>query len=142
MPEKSIKKSRELMKQIGKIFLYQGKPHILRHAAWYYFGMIKLTENWQTKDKIDTHMSQIKPYNSGHDNLIKRGYVCTCDINGDILYYCRDKHLITLNIINNTFISNLPLTYQMTRLIYNYQKEIKSGYINIKYLSYCDRVYI
>lgn len=127
--KKLVDKVYYYQKRRGNYVFYEGQIYLLISVYWHGKGQIMLSKNRDSKDCFSSNLSKIRPYYTAHENLKNKGN-CYERI-GNLIYYQNDNHIITYNLRDNTYISNLPLNEKITRILYNFQREVRKNIIDI-----------
>ena len=62
-------------KRKNNYVIYQNELYILRGVNWHWRGLVLLIKDRNNTDnQVQTNFSQIKPYYTSHELLIKKGY--------------------------------------------------------------------
>ncbi len=117
-------------KRKNNYVIYQNELYILWGVNWHWRGLVLLIKDRNSIDnQVQTHFSQIKPYYTSHELLIKKGYEYIKCMNR--VTYVNRGHVITIDLKTKEIHSNLPLNSKINRILCNYQKQINNNIFDI-----------
>ncbi|HQC30248.1 MAG TPA: hypothetical protein PLP51_00765 [Acholeplasmataceae bacterium] len=121
-------------KRKNNYVIYQNELYILWGVNWHWRGLVLLIKDRNNTDnQVQTNFSQIKPYYTSHELLIKKGYQYIKCANR--VTYVKRGHVITIDLETKEIHSNLSLNLKINRILYNYQKQINDNVLDFDILN-------
>jgi hypothetical protein len=123
-------KIKKMGHMIGELFNFNGEPVILKKIGIGSPIRVGISPMKDDSTIIPVLYNQIKPYYTAHDNLIRKGFIA--NIKDLVVKYTKGEDYILVDFKNNQYKSNMNMYYKLTRIIYQYQKEIGEKLVDIK----------
>ena len=123
-------KIKKMGNMIGELFNYNGEPVVLRKIRMgspIRVGISLLKDGGTITPVL---YSQIKPYFTAHDNLIRKGFVAY--IKDLVVKYTKGNDYIFVDFGKNQYTTNMDINYKTTKIMYQYQIEIEDKLVRIE----------
>ena len=108
---------------VGELVSYKGEPYILIKTRVDMFERVLIRKYGNQEGAILVSHNEIKPYKTAHENLISRGYKYI-KLDNEVIY-TNNNSIIRIDFNNNTYYSNINMDLKTTRIMYQYQTDIR-----------------
>ncbi len=127
---KVYERIKKLGDMVGELVSYKGEPYILIKTRVDMFERVLIRKYGNQEGAILVSHNEIKPYKTAHENLISRGYKYI-KLDNEVIY-TNNNSIIRIDFNNNTYYSNINMDLKTTRIMHQYQTDIRNKVFKIE----------